>query len=321
MKNSGITVYNDNNKLVLNDTYKNFYVSRKIELTGTGTTSGTFRDGEYIAAVGGLTDTTIDAYCSNGPKGWTCEVKTFKKGLFVYVLSINIPTREHGEGIQIFDSKGKLIFDSAMEPAIILGCGHNETELPTSAERKYALATGAPTVEKGQDVKYDQHVSYDTKYHPEETHRQYVPEKSHTELVSVPEKGHYEYDTSKEPWTMKWVVDVPAHNETKKVIDEPAHWETVVDKKAWTEYITSWETWVYYHYWENKHNFGIKDKKIQIIQLSNHEKTKMTTDVWGKGTESSDKPFPVPSAPSGYDTYNLYTVNPTSFLLIDVTNL
>ena len=58
---AGITVYNDNNKIQIDGAYKNLYLSRKITLSGTGTTSGKFADGELLAAVGGTTNQTIDA--------------------------------------------------------------------------------------------------------------------------------------------------------------------------------------------------------------------------------------------------------------------
>ena len=52
---AGLTVYNNDNKIQIDGAFKNLQLSRKIVLNGTGDTSGTFADGEVLAAVGGTT--------------------------------------------------------------------------------------------------------------------------------------------------------------------------------------------------------------------------------------------------------------------------
>lgn len=184
MADSGIIVYNDNSNLVLNNSYVNFYVSRKIGLSGNGVTTGTFQNGEVLAAVGGINATTIDAYCENHPSGWTCTVTGYQQGLYVYVLSTNVPDTAHGVGLELFDDSGKVIFNSNVNPARVLMFGHGETGLPTNSAYRYAIADGAWLTEWSLHLWWDQTVSYAKTEHPAVTGKNGSMQK-HTENLHI----------------------------------------------------------------------------------------------------------------------------------------
>lgn len=325
MSNSGIIVHNDQGDLVLDNSYLNFYLSRKIELNGAGTTTGTFQEGEYIAAVGGLSDNSLDAYCENSPTGWTCTVKTYKAGLCVYVFSVNIPQREHGAGMQIYDANGRIIFDSALEPAKVLACGHTERDLPIG-NYKYAMAVGAPITTQMENIWYTQDVTHSQIPHNAVTHQQWVPEEYYYRSVYHPEEYHYGWVTDifgNKNWDK--IVDKPAYWSQEKVVTKPAHYETVIDKPAWTEYVTEWETWKHIHWTESVSNFGINNKKILIRDIKVNEYNSFFPDyssVFNSGKESSEYMYPIPPGYSEpMNQYYSYVINPTSFLLFDVANV
>ena len=315
MSNSGIIVYNNDKNLVLDNSYKNFYVSRVITLTGAGTTTGTFASGEYLAAVGGVSSMTIDAYCENTMSGWTCYVKTWQSGLRVYVLSTNVPDTAHGVGLEIWDASGKVIFNSNVNPARVLAFGHTEQGLPTDGSPLYAIAVGSPIYETEYDTTYDQQVRNSETYHPEQWHNVVHPRE--TKLEYVAEKWHYEYDTSTEPWTMKKVVDEPAHYET--VVVHEAYTEKVIDQEAYTEYTTTtsiYETGTHTETWKN---FEIRDGRIVIQQRDLKYGVDINYIPYSTSTETSTLYYPSPAVlPSPISTYSDYVVNPTSFLLVDV---
>lgn len=281
MSNSGIIVHNNNGDLVLDNSYLNFYLSRKIALTGTGTTTGTFQTGEYIAAVGGLADASLDAYCENTPTGWSCTVKTYKAGLAVYVFSTNIPKRDHGAGMQVYDASGRIIFDSALEPAKVLTCGHTAQNLPTGSSYKYAMAIGSPIEIKNYQEWYKQDVSRSSMYFPEKWKMEYQKQPD----------GSY-----------KWV----------KVVTEEAYWE----------YTTSWSTTKNMLWTRELKNFRISNSKIELVQILYDKEYQFNTVPFSSGKETSRVTYPVPDPqPGRFDGYYSYVIDPTSFLLFDVSNV
>jgi hypothetical protein len=322
MANSGIIVYNENDKLVLDNTYKNFYVSREITLSGSGTVSGSFADGEYLAAVGGLTGTTLDAYCENTPGGYSCTVKTYQAGMKIYILSTNIPKTSAGVGLQIFNTNGKKIFDSAVEPAKIIAFGHEEQGLPTDGNYTYAIASGSPVTEKSMDIYYDVQKSHSTKYYPEKTHTVNHVEVWHNEQKYVAETYHYEYvKQSDGSYKMTKIIDTPAHYETVKVVDQKAYTETVVDQEAYTEYTTSWSVMRYAIEKIKKSNFEINGGRISLQQTGYDENKDAAIQI-SSGSETSKITYPAGAkAPANYTEDYYFTINPTSFLLLDVTGV
>ena len=140
MPEAGMTVYNGNNKIQIDGTYKNLYLSRKISLSGAGTTTGTFSGGEVIAAVGGTGSQTIDAYCVNTPTGWTCTVKTFTSGMCVYVFSTVVSKSTHGVGLQVFNGSGDIVYDSNNKHPLVVGFGQsNSTSVATASRPAIAV--------------------------------------------------------------------------------------------------------------------------------------------------------------------------------------
>lgn len=138
-------VYNDNNNLLLNDTYKNLYLSKKIPITKVGTYTGTFSDGEVLAAVGGIEskDVDIDAYCQNLGTGYNCVVNTYVSGMYIYVFTVKRPKRDSGLGLQLLNSNGDVIFDSLDPHPKILAFGNSTGAV--SVGKKPAIAV-APNI-------------------------------------------------------------------------------------------------------------------------------------------------------------------------------
>lgn len=121
---AGLTVYNNDNKIQIDGAFKNLQLSRKIVLSGTGDTSGTFADGEVLAAVGGTTSQNIDAYCTNTPTGWKCSVKTFVSGMAVYVFTTKATASNHGVGLEVYDDNGVIVYNSNEKHPVVMGFGN-----------------------------------------------------------------------------------------------------------------------------------------------------------------------------------------------------
>jgi hypothetical protein len=322
MSNSGIIVYNNSSNLVLDNTYKNFYLSRKIMLSGTGITTGTFASGEYIAAVGGLTGTTLDAFCENTTTGWTCTVNTYQSGMAVFVLSTNIPTTDHGNGLEIRDATGKTIFNSNVEPARILAFGQGEQGIPTGGNYKYAIATGSPVTEKSLNKSYTVDNRYSTIYHQAVTYQQYVAATYKTELQWQDEKYHYDYQRQSDgSYKMVKVIDQEAGFKSVTVVDVPAHYETVTVTEAYTDYIDDYTIWETDLNTTIVSNFRMNSGRIAIGQKSKSESTNTIVSSSGQLKNQISQSMNIINAPGSKHEDYAYTINPTSFLLIDVSGL
>ena len=136
---AGLTVYNNDNKIQIDGAYKNLNLSKKIAITQVGDMSGTFEDGEILAAVGGTTSQNIDAYCVNTTTGWRCTVKSYTAGMYVYVFTTKVTASTHGAGLQVFDDQGVIVFDSNTKHPLVIGFGNGEIAPPSRAS-KPALA-------------------------------------------------------------------------------------------------------------------------------------------------------------------------------------
>ncbi len=124
---AGLTVYNNDNIIQIDGAFKNLQLSRKIALSGAGETSGTFADGEVIAAVGGTTSQNIDAYCANSKNGWKCKVKTFTSGMCVYVFTTKATASTHGVGLEVYDENGVIVYNSNERHPVVMGFGNSDS--------------------------------------------------------------------------------------------------------------------------------------------------------------------------------------------------
>ena len=281
---AGLTVYNSTNKIQIDGAYRNLNLSKKIAVTQAGDMSGTFEDGEILAAVGGTTSQNIDAYCVNTTTGWRCTVKSYTAGMYVYVFTIKVTASTHGAGLHVFDDQGVIVFDSNTKHPLVIGFGAGDITPPARASRPaVAVCQHRRTsynqnfVETGFDTRYEsrqvQHDAvwgwvdeqYDTFEYVDAVYRtvaghyesQYVA--GHYENQYVP--GTYQYNpiTGQYEWTSGgyqnvWVpggyqqVWVEAHQE----LVTPAHTEFVTKTRrvykeiqaAYTE--TVWEFNNYY---------------------------------------------------------------------------
>lgn len=281
---AGLTVYNNDNKIQIDGAFKNLQLSRKIVLNGTGDTSGTFADGEVLAAVGGTTSQNIDAYCTNTPTGWKCSVKTFVSGMAVYVFTTKATASNHGVGLEVYDDNGVIVYNSNEKHPVVMGFGNFDSTAVGRATKPAIAACqhrrntyNQNYIERGFDTRYEsrqvQHDAvwgwvdeqYDTIEYVDAVYRtvaghyenQWVA--GHYESQYVP--GTYQYNplTGQYEWTSGgyqnvWVpggyqqVWVEAHQE----LVTPAHTEFVTKTRrvykeiqaAYTE--TIWEFNNYY---------------------------------------------------------------------------
>lgn len=194
---AGLTVYNNDNKIQIDGMFKNLQLSRKILLSGTGDTSGTFADGEVLAAVGGTTSQSIDAYCSNTTTGWKCTVKTFTSGMAVYVFTTKATASTHGVGLEVYNEDGVIVYNSNEKHPVVMGFGNNDsTAAGTATKPAIAVCQHRRTLYNRQELSKWYTSAYETKYinHPAEygyitkTGERYV----YHDAVYEWQAGHYE---------------------------------------------------------------------------------------------------------------------------------
>lgn len=104
----------------INDSFMNLYLSRKIPV-GVGTGSGSFQEGEFLAAIGNGTN-SLNGCCSNKPTGYDYKLNASNTQAYIYVFS-NYPKSLGHCGLQVFNPAGQIIFDSNAKQALVLGCG------------------------------------------------------------------------------------------------------------------------------------------------------------------------------------------------------
>lgn len=332
MANAGLSVYTADKHLILDENYQNLRLSRKIKLTGAGTTTGTFEDGEILAAIGGLdASVNIDAYCENGSTGYTAIVNTYVEGLYIYIFSDKYEKRNSGVGLQVFNANGEVVYDSNNKTPIIIASLHNkDADLPK--DKRIAVMCGSPRKEIMTSVSNSQTTTQGSK--AEQT---WVPETSHMETVDNPtfenvtvKEGHFEWQTHQEwdpienryvtkgetvwvpPVTeMQWVH----HYSQKKVVDTPGHYETKwVPTNVTTYYVTSAVT-------ETRKNYAVTDGKIKLKTYS----TNLLANKTEYAGEEEHSWFDYSDSSYFYHKTHPYAYNTTSdvstFLAIDVTNL
>ncbi len=250
---AGLTIYNNDNKIQIDGNYKNLYLSRKIALTGTGTKSGKFNDGEYLAAVGGTTSQTIDAYCVNTPTGWTCTVNTFRAGMCVYIFSTKVAKSTHGVGLQVFDANEEIVYDSNNKHPRVVGFGQKDADPSRAVKPALAVASNKKITYTGtgEHDGYEDRLESETIHHPAEYGYYYEQE-----LRGVwDENGHY---------SIEWV-------EVRKY---------GIVRDSWTEIVSQWVRYYYIepYSWKewNVSNFSLKSGKVQKTVISTG-KTEVTT--------------------------------------------
>ena len=287
---AGLIIYNDNNKIQIDGNYKNLYLSRKIALTAKGVKSGKFADGECLAAVGGTTSQTIDAYCVNTPTGWTCTVNTFTSGMSVYVFSTKVQESTHGAGLQVFDANGAIVYDSNNKHPRVLGFGQQEAN-PTRATK--------PAVAVADDIKimYTGTGEYDG-----------FEDRLETEIINHPAEYGYYYERE-----LQGVWDANGHYSLEWV--EVRKYGIVKD--AWTEIKNQWVRYYYiqpYNWQEwTVSNFSLQNGHIKKTTISTG-RTEYTVlqKQWSKTWRAHVDPKLVTKG---------IVVDTRSWLLLDVSDL
>ena len=281
---AGLIVYNNDYKIQIDSAFVNLHLSRKITLSGTGVTSGTFAQGEFLAAVGGVASQNVDAICVNSPSGWTCTVRSFTAGMCVYVFSTKPTASAHGVGLQVFDDNGNIVYDSNDKHPVVAGFG-NADGAPFKTATKPAMAVCQNRRTVYNQVQYE-HI-FESEYESRQVYHDavygWVDEEYETfEYVDAVYEwvaghyetqyvaGHYEtqyvaptyqynwqtgqYELTGGGYQQVWVpggyeqVWVPA----EYVLVTPAHTEFVTKTRSVYKEITPgyWETiWEWVYYW------------------------------------------------------------------------
>ena len=257
---AGLTIYNDNNKIQIDGNYKNLYLSRKIAITKTGVISGEFSAGECLAAVGGTTAQTIDAYCVNTPTGYNCTVNKVTSGMSIYIFSTTVQQSTHGVGLQVFNDNGAIVYDSNNKHPLVLGFGQQEAN-PTRAKK--------PAVAVADDIKII--------YHGRGEHDGFE-DRMETELINHPAEYGYYYERE-----LQGVWDNNGHYSLEWV--EVRKYGIIKD--AWTEVKTQWVRYYYIqpYTWSewNVSNFGLQNGHIKRMTISaGRSENTMAQKEWSK---------------------------------------
>lgn len=216
----------------INDSFMNLYLSRKIPV-GVGTGSGSFQEGEFLAAIGNGTN-SLNGCCSNKPAGYDYKLNSSATQAYIYVFS-NHPKSLGHCGLQVFNPAGQIIFDSNAKQAIVLGCGGVGTSATGS---NLAIACGGFT-----GMSSNKSVGYSNIF-PQSYSDTFYYTKQETKLVTET-YTEYEWQTGSDG--MQHLVPV---TKTRPV------WKTfytqVPQYITWTDYtVTTWATSDYYRELDN----------------------------------------------------------------------
>ncbi|SDC69621.1 hypothetical protein SAMN04487864_11529 [Succiniclasticum ruminis] len=334
MPDAGMTVYNGNNKIQIDGSYKNLYLSRKITLSGAGVTSGSFASGEVIAAVGGTGAQTIDAYCVNSPTGWTCTVKSFSAGMCVYVFSTKVTASAHGAGLQVFNGSGDIVYDSNNKHPLVVGFGQSDSNSVATAIRPAIAVCNHQRIaytDKKEWIEYKYEPKQESVFHPAEygykTVTKYnVPVYHPAEYGYYWTTGYYDYQWVNGQYQAVWVGPQYVYGLIKEAYTS---YETVttteygIVKDAYTETVTNWYFYRYtyevlYTKWKES-NFKLSAGKIVTAEVNSGTTGEGSVRLIEKyqTTGSSD---PWERYTSGYK-YKSVVVDTRSWLLFDVKDL
>lgn len=165
---------------------------------------------------------------------------------------------------------------------------------------------------------YARNISYSTVDHLAQTH--YEAPKYEMKTIHHPAEYSWQqvYNSTTKQYELQYVKTKDAYDELQWTEVSPGR--TVIDKAAYVEYVTSWsDTMTEYTSLELK-NFSVSNGRIELTTKSFTEKYWSQSSVVSSGKQSSTTGYPgVNPLPNGYDASYAYTINPTSFLLFDVS--
>lgn len=142
---AGIQVYNSNNTLLLNESYINLVLSRKIQISSVGELDIVFTGEECIGAIGG-DNGTIDAYCENSETKCHIIVNSLPSGgLIAYIFSKDSTPTKNGVGLQIYNKNNKLVYDSSRYYGKVIKT-LADSNRDVSSTKKVAIACGLPSL-------------------------------------------------------------------------------------------------------------------------------------------------------------------------------
>lgn len=206
----------------INDSYKNLYLSRKVAIS-PGRGSGDLQANEFMVAMGNGTS-TISGCVINKPGGYEYYLDKSASQAYLYFFS-NHPKIQGDCGLQIFNGKGEMIFDSNAKQAIVLACGGEGT---SGGSSNLAISCGGCTVQADKTAGAGTEMQQFGPYPRDKT-------VSYTEWEKVPSK-QLQSVTKTDPFTGKTTTSW--------------EWVTVYNNQLVTKYKTITE--YYYTYTETQ---------------------------------------------------------------------
>lgn len=238
----------------INDSFMNLYLSRKIPV-GVGTGSGSFQEGEFLAAIGNGTN-SLNGCCSNKPTGYDYKLNSSNTQAYIYVFS-NTPKSLGNCGLQVFNAAGQIIFDSNAKQAFVLSCGGVGT---SSTGSNLAIACGGFTAMSNYNS-----TGYSEIY-PQAQSDTFYYTKQETKPV-IETYIEYEWQTGSDG--MQHLVPV-----TKTRIVWKTFYTQVPQFVRWTDYtVTTWAIAVYHR---ELNNLLLENGVAKIFKYSVSDNTSKT---------------------------------------------
>lgn len=132
----------DSGVIQINDSYKNLYLSRKVAIAQSSSGSGNLQADEFLVGIGNGTN-SIDGCVINRPGGYDYHLNASSTQAFLYFFS-NAPKSLGSCGLQVFNEKGEIIFDSNAKQAVVLACGGEGT---SAYGDQLVICCGGDTIE------------------------------------------------------------------------------------------------------------------------------------------------------------------------------
>lgn len=126
--------------------------------------------GEFLVGIGNGTN-SIDGCVINRPGGYDYHLNASSTQAYLYFFS-NTPKSLGGCGLQVFNAKGEIIFDSNAKQAIVLACGGEGT---SAYGNQLAICCGGDTIEADNNDGASQYITTLgpwTRYKTETTYEQ-----------------------------------------------------------------------------------------------------------------------------------------------------
>ena len=166
MSEAGLLIHNNDGDLLINSTYKNLYLVRKLKLTsmsqevlsnGTLTFSSNVQTNEVIAPIARTNGNPLTAFCFRGASKWviyapkssnsqtTAQLLADLDNVYVYIFGVRTGTSATGNvGLQVFNQSGVCVYNSNDKPMRVLHYANNvgNANVNNTALDSYTVPSG-----------------------------------------------------------------------------------------------------------------------------------------------------------------------------------